>query len=40
MKQPVDYFEGVLGSSTERQLEHGLHIAIAIIPIIAFGLHD
>ena len=26
------------GSSTERQLEHGLHVAIAIIPIIALGL--
>ena len=28
------------GSSTEHQLEHGLHVAIAIIPIIALGPHD
>ena len=40
MKQPADYFEGGPGSSTEYQLEHGLHIAIAIIPVIALGLHD
>ena len=40
MKQPADYFVGGPGSSTEHQLEHGLHVAIAIIPIIALGLHD
>ena len=40
MKQPADYFEGGLGSSMERQLEHDLYIAIAIIPITALGLHD
>ena len=40
MKQPADYFEGGPGSSAERQLEHGLHVAIVIIPIIALGLHD
>ena len=40
MKQPADYFEGGLGSSTEHQLEHDLYVAIAIIPIIAPGLHD
>ena len=40
MKQPADYFEGGPGSSMEHQLEHGLHVAVAIIPIIALGLHD
>ena len=40
MKQPADYFVGGPGSFAERQLEHGLHVAIAIIPIIALGLHD
>ena len=40
MKQLADYFEGGTGSSTEHQLEHGLHVAIAIIPITALGLHD
>ena len=37
MKQPADYFMGGPGSSAERQLEHGLHVVIAIIPIIALG---
>ena len=40
MKQPADYFVGGPGSFAERQLEHGLHVAVAIIPIIALGLHD
>ena len=40
MKQPADYFAGGPGSSAEHQLEHGLHVAIAIIPIIALGPHD
>ena len=37
MKQPADYFVGGPGSFAERQLEHGLHVVIAIIPIIALG---
>ena len=40
MKQPADYFMGGPGSSMEHQLEHGLHVAIAFILIIALGLHD
>ena len=40
MKQAADYFMGGPGSFAERQLEHGPHVAIAIIPIIALGLHD
>ena len=38
MKLLADYFMGGPGSSAERQLEHGLHVVIAIIPIIALGL--
>ena len=40
MKQPADYSVEGPGSSAERHLEHGLHVAIAIIPIIALGLRD
>ena len=40
MKQPADYFVGVPESSMEHQLEHDLHGAVAIIPIIALGPHD
>ena len=40
MKQPADYFVEGPESSTEHQLEHGLHGAVAIIPIIALGPRD
>ena len=40
MKQPADYFMEGSGSSTEHKLEHGLHGAVAIIPIIALGPRD
>ena len=40
MKQPADYFVEGPGSSTEHQLEHGLHRTVAIIPIIALGPRD
>ena len=35
-RQPADYFVEGLGSSTELQLEQGLDIVAAIIPIIAY----
>ena len=40
MKQLADYFMEDPESSTEHQLEHGLHGSVAIIPIIALGPRD
>ena len=40
MKQPADSFVEGPESSTEHQLEHGLHEVAAIIPIIALGPRD
>ena len=35
-RHPADYSVEGLGSSTELELEQGLHIVAAIIPVIAY----
>ena len=40
MRQPADYLVEGPGSSVECQLQQGLDVVAAIIPIIAYGLLD
>ena len=40
MIQPADYFGERPGSSVELQLEQGLDVVVAIVPIIACELLD